>query len=206
MTLKEKNRILILDTAKKMFVEKGFKDSSMIELAQIAEVGRRTVYRHFENKDLLLIAVLTEYFDKFVSTLQDVTYKDKHNAYQRIEYLLTIYYDFFLDNIEMLHLTGMLDINIDEESRNSPIYKDFIELVGYPDTIIFDLLEIGKKDGSIKKEIESSIVSLTLNNSLLSLASRVISHKDALDSEQGIESWKMVESLSELLLLGIKND
>lgn len=205
MTIKEINREKILNAAKLLFVAKGYKESSMNDVAIQAELGRRTVYRYFENKDLLLIAIITKYFEAFGDVLENITYDVKMTSFERIEYLLTRYSDFFRDNLAMLHLVGMMDINIDEKSRLTDIYTIFVEKTQIPDVVIASLIEKGKDDNSIKKEVNSELTALTINNSLLSLASRVISHKASLDSEQGIESWKMVEELANILLQGIKN-
>lgn len=206
MTRKEQNRRLIIETAKGMFIEKGFKESSMVELATIANIGRKTVYRHFENKDLLLIAIITELFELFNDRITKVVYDQELNTFQRIEYLFTVYSEFFLANIDMLKLIGMMDINIGDDSRSTDIYKRFISETQVPDTILLKNLRDGLQDGSIREDINIEVIAVTLNNALLSLASRAISHRDQLDSEQGLESWNMVITLSELLLTGIKSD
>lgn len=205
MTKKEINRNKILDAAKLLFVEKGYKESSMNDVAIQAELGRRTVYRYFDNKDLLLIAIITDYFEAFGHVLTHIVYELKMTSFERIEFLLEQYSEFFHDNLSMLHLIGMMDINIDQKSRLTDIYTNFVEKTKIPDVIIASLIESGKVDNSVNKEIDSELTALTINNSLLSLASRVISHKVSLDNEQGIESWKMVDELANILLQGIKS-
>jgi AcrR family transcriptional regulator len=52
----ERNRLHLLVTAKAAFAEKG-SDVSLEEIAQSAEVGIGTLYRHFANRDALIEAV-----------------------------------------------------------------------------------------------------------------------------------------------------
>jgi AcrR family transcriptional regulator len=52
----ERNRLRLLDAAKAAFAEKG-SDVSLEEIAQSAEVGIGTLYRHFPNRDALIEAV-----------------------------------------------------------------------------------------------------------------------------------------------------
>lgn len=205
MTKKEIKRSNILDSAKQLFIEKGYKESSMNDIAIKAEIGRRTVYRYFDNKDLLLIAIISEYFAAFGDLLKTAEFKSEMSSFEKIEYLFAMYSDFFKNNLPMLHLVGVMDIKIDEKSRQTEIYTTFVLLSQIPDQVMKSLIDQGKKDLSIKSEIDSELTALTINNSLLSLASRVIGHKDSLDSEQGIESWKMVDELGNILLQGIKN-
>ncbi|WCE05894.1 TetR/AcrR family transcriptional regulator [Pseudoxanthomonas sp. JBR18] len=52
----ERNRLRLLETAKAAFAEKG-SDASLDEIARSAGVGPGTLYRHFPNRDALVLAV-----------------------------------------------------------------------------------------------------------------------------------------------------
>jgi AcrR family transcriptional regulator len=53
-----KNRLLLLETARKLFREKGPDCVSMSEIAQAAGVGKGTLYRHFTSKAEVSFALL----------------------------------------------------------------------------------------------------------------------------------------------------
>ncbi|HRE47388.1 MAG TPA: helix-turn-helix domain-containing protein [Aggregatilineales bacterium] len=54
----QKNRDLILTAAKQLFAEQGVEAVSMTAIAVAAGVGKGTLYRHFESKMMLCIALL----------------------------------------------------------------------------------------------------------------------------------------------------
>jgi AcrR family transcriptional regulator len=56
---KEENRRRILEAAKKIFFRDGFMDAKLDEVAVLANVAKGTLYRYFDNKAQLYVAVLS---------------------------------------------------------------------------------------------------------------------------------------------------
>lgn len=54
----------ILDAAKKAFQEFGVQATSMDKLAELAQVSKRTIYNHFENKEELVMQLVTDLWNK----------------------------------------------------------------------------------------------------------------------------------------------
>ncbi|MDA0238946.1 MAG: TetR/AcrR family transcriptional regulator [Proteobacteria bacterium] len=59
VTLNPKRRAII-DAATELFMERGFGDVSMDTIAARADVSKRTVYSHFENKEHLYEGIMSE--------------------------------------------------------------------------------------------------------------------------------------------------
>lgn len=55
-----RNRERLLDTAKRLFIERGVDEVTMYDVAKAADVGQGTLYRHFKNKMELSLALLDE--------------------------------------------------------------------------------------------------------------------------------------------------
>ena len=56
--LMERKRTAIVAAARQVFLENGYAQASMDQIAQSAGVSVKTIYRHFENKDELFSAVM----------------------------------------------------------------------------------------------------------------------------------------------------
>jgi AcrR family transcriptional regulator len=54
----EKKHAAIVDAARTAFLESSYAETSMDSIAKAAKVGIKTIYRHFEDKDDLFIAVI----------------------------------------------------------------------------------------------------------------------------------------------------
>jgi|LGOV01.1.fsa_nt_gb AcrR family transcriptional regulator len=203
MVNKEMYQQRIMEASRRLFLDKGYKNASLVEVADDTKIGRRTIYRYFENKELLLLKVLTQTFDEFNRYMDNIEYKDVASGYNKLEVLFDGYAAYFLGNAEMLRLLAMVDVNVSDVYKETGIYNEFITSSGYIDKILMEILLEGKNDGSIHFDIDVEVLTVTVNNSLLSLASRVINHKTELDSEQGVESTKMLIALKNLILKSV---
>lgn len=54
-------RTNILESAVRVFSEKGFDGASMDKIAEEAKVSKITIYKHFQNKESLFLAIVSEY-------------------------------------------------------------------------------------------------------------------------------------------------
>ena len=109
--MEEKDR-KILETAFRIFVEKKIEPVSMGEIAKEAGVGRATVFRHYQNKLELVIAVCTAqwqaYFDKLdeerpLSSIADVP------AIERFIFTLDSYIDMYQNHKDLLRYNDIPD-------------------------------------------------------------------------------------------------
>ena len=62
---KQRQRRDMLDAAMKLFAEKGYHNTSMQEIAELAEFAVGTLYKFFKNKEEMYKALITEQADQF---------------------------------------------------------------------------------------------------------------------------------------------
>ncbi|MCQ8881856.1 TetR/AcrR family transcriptional regulator [Pseudoalteromonas shioyasakiensis] len=64
MKLSQRKRLDILNAAETLFFQQGVEHTSMDQVASLAGASKRTIYNHFENKDVLFQAILVFMFEK----------------------------------------------------------------------------------------------------------------------------------------------
>lgn len=64
---------LILDSAEKPFVEKGYNDTSINEIAELADFSRTSIYQYFKSKEEIYLALLDRYSDVLIERLMEAT-------------------------------------------------------------------------------------------------------------------------------------
>jgi AcrR family transcriptional regulator len=66
---------LILDSAERPFVEKGYNDTSINEIAELADFSRTSIYQYFKSKEEIYLALLDRYSDVLIERLAEATAK-----------------------------------------------------------------------------------------------------------------------------------
>src|SRR5579859_331706 len=68
---KERTRELIAATARRLFVERGFEEVRVAEIARAAEVSEATVFNYFPTKEDLLYSRLEAFEEELVSAVRE---------------------------------------------------------------------------------------------------------------------------------------
>src|SRR4051812_29860694 len=68
---KERTRTLIADTARRLFVERGFEGVSVAEIAREADVSEATVFNYFPTKEELVYNRLEAFEDEMLAAVRD---------------------------------------------------------------------------------------------------------------------------------------
>ncbi len=73
----ERRRSQIVNTAKQMFIEKGFQSTHIGQVCEKLNIARGTVYQYFQNKKEILFAIL----DVVLEKVEDIFDKDDFNEF-----------------------------------------------------------------------------------------------------------------------------
>lgn len=123
----------ILKTARNLFAKEGVEGISMRRVADRVGVTAPAIYRHFDNKNALVQAVVDEGFELLESYLRDASSDVAPRA--RLDALLTRYLDFAFD--EPLYFDSMFLLPRDDarrfpegfEQRQSETFNIFLDHV-----------------------------------------------------------------------------
>jgi AcrR family transcriptional regulator len=70
---KRRNRLALIEAANKIMTEKGIDAATMLEIAELADVGAGTVYNYFASKDELAVCVLEQVMHRLAERIEAVT-------------------------------------------------------------------------------------------------------------------------------------
>jgi TetR/AcrR family fatty acid metabolism transcriptional regulator len=129
---KNQKRQDILNSAMALFKDKGFHNTKVEDIALSAGVGKGTLYEYFENKQDVFDEACIEYVDVIIESIKYISNMD----------------DTFKNKLLIL-FNGKLKM----ESE----FADIIGKISEMYNIICNIIDQGKEEGVVKKNIQSEI-------------------------------------------------
>ena len=121
---KAESRRRILDAAKDVFFRDGFMRANLDEIAEKAGVAKGTLYRYFESKADLYVAVLVENHEVFLEQMERAS-REGETALDRIRSIARFYFAHWLDHPDYFQIFWA----IDNESVIGDLPRDVIEQI-----------------------------------------------------------------------------
>jgi len=196
-----KTKEIIVQAALKLFLSKGFNETSMNEIAREVGISKPAIYHHFKNKDELVQAI----FDHFTSKMADWTQASYNNLTdeQKIHKM-------FSSTPTFMHIERVLLDTIDTELPYS--YNMFMLLMSrmkaeYKRRISGDLLLTHQKlaesftrlqqNHSVRDDIDPSTIALMMHSILegLSFLGELIENADVENESEKLYHafWRMLQ-------------
>ncbi|MGH4119883.1 TetR/AcrR family transcriptional regulator [Clostridium sp.] len=203
---KEKRKEEVVIAAIQVFKEKGIDNSKMTDIAKRAEIGVATVYRYFNTKTEIVIAAAAILWEEKISILYDkfseVDFMGINGA-DRVKVILNLFIDVYQKYPEFLSFLEHFDNFIVKESIPLETLGSYEEIIIDTKTAIFDAIDQGKKDGSIKSSIDNDSFYITITHSLMSLCQKLILRGTILKSDKDIQGETQLKILIDMAMLYI---
>jgi AcrR family transcriptional regulator len=104
----QESRRKILEAAREIFFRDGFEAANLDEVAQRAGIAKGTIYRHFESKAELYVAVLSNNADVFVERMRQ-TVDPSLDPVEQIRRTGTFYFKHYTENREYFRIFWALE-------------------------------------------------------------------------------------------------
>ncbi|WP_027953584.1 MULTISPECIES: TetR/AcrR family transcriptional regulator [Halobacillus] len=133
----------ILDSALKLFAERGFDATTIPMIAGDARVGAGTIYRYFENKEVLVNTLFQHYVQAFKGMLEE-EYPQESSSREQFHHLFQRMVQFTNEHEHALYFikthNGAYFLNESSRKQFSCLWK-----------ILRDFLDKGKERGEIRQ-------------------------------------------------------
>lgn len=173
MKLKEKKVIV---AAISVFNEKGIDRSKLTEVAEEAQIGIASLYRYFGNKIELVIKTAEEYSFMVSNALKENYLNEKFeslNGINKAEKILGIFKILYKEHRDYICFIEQFDNYIIKEEIDSKRLKKYEGIMLQLKDIMMVALEQGKKDGTVKQEVDGELFYITSAQMIRSLTQKL---------------------------------
>ena len=201
---KGKRKEQVVLAAIEVFKQKGIVNSKMTDIATKAEIGVATVYRYFNTKSELVIAAATTLWEEKISILfnkfDEPTFMELNGA-DRVRTILNIFVSVYQKYPEFISFLEHFDNYIIKESIPLENLENYEIIIMDTKLAIFHAIDKGKKDGSIKSNMDNDAFYITITHSLMSLSQKLILRGNILRSDSDIKGDTQLKLLIDMAML-----
>ncbi|ASU23425.1 TetR family transcriptional regulator [Vibrio qinghaiensis] len=158
MKLSEQKHLALIEAAQKEFIEHGFHLANMDRVCEQASVSKRTLYKHFTNKEMLLSVAVKSLVEVSPPVL-NFTYCPEKTISEQLSYYLNqrvalIYQQISLATVRMI---------VAEFIQKPHLTTQYLSLVEGPDTALKNWLEVAMDEGQIVTADSGNLVKVIMN-------------------------------------------
>ena len=197
MGFKDLKRDYIIDSAKKLFLNKFISEITIKDISAVSDIGEATIYRYFSNKENLVIAVS-------ISIQQDILSvpftNEEKNGLEQIRDFFEVFKNIFIEHKNYFKFIAEFDtiylnnIKNKEYSLGLDVFYD----------LFMRAYALGLKDKSIKEVKDIKLYYYTCTHSLLELCKKLASTESELKQDQEVSKIDEIEYLISLFISVLK--
>lgn len=180
----ESSKKKIMDVAKTLFTEKGYDATSVQDICENANLSKGAFFHYFQTKESLFMEILDEYLSLIDENMEKIE-KSSKNAIFAMERMVKILEDVFITS------QGKFTIFLEflrKSSKNEEVMKRIVEQFKKYEKYLTNLIEKGKREKSIKEEVDSKFISkILISIAIGMILKRSLSLNEDDISKEGIE-------------------
>ncbi len=140
----EKKRKEIFDASVHLFLEKGFTETSMREIAKASGVGKSTLYDYYSSKDEILVSYFAEEISRITHRAKEISQQNTSNL-EKLKQIMQMHMGYLVANKQIFLKLSLEAQRLTAESqaqiqRNRHDYQDMLR----------SLIEEGIRSGEFK--------------------------------------------------------
>lgn len=205
---KEKRKEEVIAAAVEVFKEKGIENSKMTDIAEKAEVGVASVYRYFKTKPDLVVEAAIKFWDIETNSLYSEFNKDSINeliGIEKIKIILNVFVNLYNNHKDFAKFLEEFDNYVVKEHIPNEKLENYENSIINLKKIIFDALEEGKKDSSVRSDIDNEVFYITVSHSLMTLAQKLILRGNILKSDNDVPGENQIKLVIDMAIKYIQN-
>ncbi len=152
---KERERSLrvkdIMNAAHSLFIDRGYSNTTMLDIAEKSELSRRTIYHYFTSKEQISYSLMKESYLDMERVIDSAIEESHENGMEKLSALHKAFLKFYGEHYDELSFAHLLDDNLNLIGDDPP--EEATECLVVIERLIHKIEEVfvlGTRDGSIR--------------------------------------------------------
>ena len=184
-------RNIIIEAAEKLFLNQGYENTSMDEIAHASEFSKGTLYNYFNSKEDLYLAIAKKAYEILIELTKKFT-QNKELGMPQIKQIGYAYYEFtkkYPKYATVFHDIAMKipDIESKPKKEQTQFEKEYLSMSYVYRDIFLSILEKAIKIGALRADKSPFLIAFVLSRLTNSLI------KDLMHSKHIVKAFKLEE-------------
>lgn len=159
----EIKRNTFLEKGFKLFSEKGIEPVTMVDVAQASGYGVATLYRYFNSKPELVMAIAVRKWEEYLSENTGRA-SEVGTAAEVFAFYLDSFIDLYRNHRDMLRFNQFFNVFLQTEVIDPEIVEPYQKVIRSIADRFHEMYEMGKSDHTLRVDVpEKKLFSLTLH-------------------------------------------
>ncbi len=194
----------ILTAARELFMSKGYENTTMLNIAEQAELSRRTLYHYFTSKEEISYIIMLESYAKLKEMFRE-SFDSKHaTGLKKLEVIQNTFLEYYKDHFNQFVFTLLLDQKIN--FMDSPS-EDARKCLGILNALTMDIektIQMGIDDGSIRKISNPREMAVTILTMIQATMQKIYVRKSWIKASMNVNDDDLIKTMFSLLLSAIR--
>lgn len=151
-----------MDTALRLFADKGYDKTSIRDIAHEAEVNVAMVSYYFGSKEKLLEALFAKHFAFITGKLESIIYEKESTAFEKVEKII----DVFIDTLYSKQQFNRLMTREASVIQGGPLFDMILEMKTKNRKLVEKAVKSGQRMGVFRKDVNVFFLSSVLIGSV----------------------------------------
>lgn len=165
----------MLETGFRIFAEKGIEPVTMQEIADACGLGIATLYRYFNTKLALVLAIGVrkwEEYGEYAKERRAQKHADDMTAAEELEFYLDFYIDLYQNHKDLLRFNQSFNNYVRHEGATGEHLRPYIDSINRLADFFHGVYEKGKRDGTIRTDQPEDKMFASTSHIMLAVAVR----------------------------------
>ncbi len=159
----------------RLFAEKGIGTVPMQEVADACHIGIATLYRYYNTKLALVLAIGTRQwqdYGRYIRQMRKTNDSAGMNAAEELDFCLDFYIDLYRNHRDLLRFNQDFNNYVQHEGATGEQLRPYIAAIGELADFFHDIYEKGLRDGTIRVDMPEEKMFAATSHIMLAVAVR----------------------------------